>query len=174
MVCNVGSTVYIYIFISIYLNHVTLTISLGFNRGWNPLFLSHHWKGPMYSKPNDITLAAAATRPSSTWHCWMEISWPNLRLPTMVRMESIRAGDSCARILVESQTTWETVLWLGDSTVFSCDSKSNMNSWDERGRHHQYNLAHRFLGVTKEPELRPCTLVKVWGDKVRPNGGTRF
>ncbi len=52
--------------------------------GENPLVLSHHCKGIMYSRPKGITLDTAAIQ--------------------QLRIDSTQAGDICACIVVESHT----------------------------------------------------------------------
>ncbi len=84
---------------------VTLIMRSGFPLGENPLVLSHHCRGLMYSRPIDITLDAAAIRPSSLWNCLRVSDWPSLTLLTAARIDSIRAGDKRACIVVESHTT---------------------------------------------------------------------
>ncbi len=59
----------------------------------NPLVLSHHCRGLMYSRPKGITLDAAAIRPSSLWKCLTVNDRPSLTLLTVVRIDLIRAGD---------------------------------------------------------------------------------
>ncbi len=59
----------------------------------------------LYSKPKYILLDAAAVRPSSYWNCLTVSEQPSLTLATGVRIDSIRAGDRCACIMVESHTT---------------------------------------------------------------------
>ncbi len=84
---------------------MTLIIRSGFLLRENPLVLSHHCRCLMYSRPKGITLDAAAIRPSSFWN-WLTVSdRPSLTLATEVRINSIRAGDSCACIVVKSHTT---------------------------------------------------------------------
>ncbi len=68
----------------------------------NPVVLSHHCKGLMYSRPKGITLDAAAIRPNSLWNCFTVSDWPSLTLLTVARIDSIRAGRAC--IVVESHT----------------------------------------------------------------------
>ncbi len=84
---------------------VTLIMRSGFPLGENPLVLSHHCRGLMYSRPIGITLDAAAIRPSSLWNCLTVSDWPSFTLLTVVRIDSIRAGDIRACIVVESHTT---------------------------------------------------------------------
>ncbi len=84
---------------------MTLKVQSGFPLGENPLALSHHCRGLMYSRPKCITLDAAAIRPSSLWNCMTVSDWPSFTLLTAVRIDSIRAGDRHACIVVESHTT---------------------------------------------------------------------
>ncbi len=84
---------------------VTLIMQSGFPLGENPLVLSHHGRGLMYSRPNGITLDAAAIRPSNFFYCLTVKDRPSLTLLTVVRIDSIRAGEKCACIVVESHTT---------------------------------------------------------------------
>ncbi len=84
---------------------VTLIMRNGFPLGENPLDLSHHCRGLMYSRPKGITLDAAAIRPNSLWNCLTVSDRPSLTLLTVLRIDSIRAGDNRACIVVESHTT---------------------------------------------------------------------
>ncbi len=54
---------------------VTLIMRSGFPLWENPLVLSHHCRGLMYSRPIGITLDAAAIRPSSLWNCLTVSDW---------------------------------------------------------------------------------------------------
>ncbi len=67
----------------------TLIMRSGFPLGENPLVLSHHCRGLMYSRPNGITLDAAAIRPSNLWNCLTVSDWPSLTLLTDVKIYSI-------------------------------------------------------------------------------------
>ncbi len=99
---------------------VTLIIRNGFPLEENSLVFNHHCRGLMYRRPKGITLDAAAMSPSSLWNCFTVIAWPSFILETFARMDSIWAGDNCARIVVESHTTPRNmVLWAGDNTLFS-------------------------------------------------------
>ncbi len=59
--------------------------------GENPLVLSHHCRGLMYSSPKGIMLDAAAIRPNSLWNGLTVSDWPSLIHFTADRMDSIRA-----------------------------------------------------------------------------------
>ncbi len=72
---------------------MTLIMQSGFPLGENPLVLSHHCRGLMYSRPKGITLDVAEFRPSSFWNCLIVSDRPSLSLLTNVRIDSIRAGD---------------------------------------------------------------------------------
>ncbi len=84
---------------------VTLIMWKGVAPRGNILVLSHHWMCLMYNSPKAITLDAAAIKPSSLWNCLTVSDWPSLILFTADRMDSIRAGDRCACIDVESHAT---------------------------------------------------------------------
>ncbi len=119
-------------FLPHYLWHrrVTLIMRNGLPLGENPLVLSHHCRGLMYSSPKGIMLDAAAIRPNSLWNCLTVSDWPSLILFTADRIDSIRAGDRRASIHVESHTTQrKVVLCSGESTLFlafSCNPNSFM------------------------------------------------
>ncbi len=61
---------------------VSLIMRKGLPLEENPLVLSHHCKGLVYSSPKYITLDAVAIRPNSLWN------WPSLILFTANKMES--------------------------------------------------------------------------------------
>ncbi len=83
---------------------VTLIMRSGFPLGNNPVVFSHHCRGLMYSKPKCITLDAADIRHSSFWNSLTVSDRLFLTLLTDVRIDSIRAGDIHACIMVESHT----------------------------------------------------------------------
>ncbi len=84
---------------------VTLITRSGFPREENPLVLSHHCRGLMYSRPKGITLDAADIRPISFLNCLTVSDRPSLILLTDVSIDSIRAGDIRACIVVGFHTT---------------------------------------------------------------------
>ncbi len=115
---------------------VTLIIRNGFPLEENPLVFNHHCRGLMYRKPKGIMLDTAAMSPSSLWNCFTVIAWPSFILETIARMVSIRAGDNCARIVVESHTTpRNVVLWAGDNTLFFVSFSLTPSSGCGQGRH---------------------------------------
>ncbi len=59
---------------------VTLNMRNGLPFWENPLVLSHHCRGLMYSSPKYITLDAAAIKPISLWNCLTVSDWPSLIL----------------------------------------------------------------------------------------------
>ncbi len=73
--------------------------------GINPMVLSHHCRGLTYSRPKCITLDAADIRPSNFLNCLTVSERPSLTLLTEVRIDSNRAGNICACIMVGSHTT---------------------------------------------------------------------
>ncbi len=98
---------------------VTLIMWKGVAPRGNPLVLSHHWMCLMYNSPKSITLDAAAIRPNSLWTCLTVSDWPSLILFTADRMDSIRAGDRCACIDVESHATpGKVVICRGETHSF--------------------------------------------------------
>ncbi len=97
---------------------MTLIMWKGVAPRGNLLVLSHHCMCLMYNSPKAITLDAAAIKPSSLWNCLTVSDWPSLILFTADRMDSIRAGDRCACIDVESHATpRKVVLSSGESTL---------------------------------------------------------
>ncbi len=59
---------------------MTLIMQNGLPFWENPLVLSHHCRGLMYSSPKYITLDAAAIKPISLWNCLTVSDWPSLIL----------------------------------------------------------------------------------------------
>ncbi len=68
---------------------MTLIMRSGFPLGENPLVLSHHCRGLMYSRPKSITLDAADIRPSSFLNGLTVSDRPSLNLLTDVRIDLI-------------------------------------------------------------------------------------
>ncbi len=108
---------------------VTLIMQKGLPLRENPLVLSHHCRGLMYSSLKGITLDAAAIRPNSLWNCLTVSDWPCLILFTADRMDSIRASDRHAWIDNETHATPKIVVFCsGESTLFLAFSR-NTNSF---------------------------------------------
>ncbi len=105
---------------------VALIMQKGLPLGENPLVLSHHCRGLVYSSPKGITMDAAAIRPNSLWNCLTVSDWPSLIPFTADRMDSILASD-CIDIVSHTMPR-KVVLCSGESTLFFAFSR-NPNSF---------------------------------------------
>ncbi len=75
--------------------HVTFIMWSGFPLGENPLVLSHHCRGLIYSRPKVITLDAADIRPSSFWNCLTVSGRPSLMVLTDHKRVDPSRGHTC-------------------------------------------------------------------------------
>ncbi len=83
-----------------------LSMRSGFPLGENPLVLSHHCRGLILliqqAKCNHIGRSCHQTQ---SWNCLVVSDRPSFTLLTVRSLESNRAGENHAYIVVESQTT---------------------------------------------------------------------